>query len=129
MPFEKKTSMDYAITELMRRVNDDTKRLRLLEQRSVAMDSRVASLEQTLLEQFKKVNQAFDRLSQKIDESNDRIAKIEDDTKKLVRQMDRVASKTELREIQGFIDLINPIKSNFVTKPEIERMLKEKLGK
>ncbi len=129
MPFEKKTSVDYAITELMRRVNDDTKRLRLLEQRSVAMDSRVASLEQTLLEQFKKINQAFDRLSQKIDESNDRISKIEDDTKKLVRQMDRVASKTELREIQGFIDLINPIKSNFVTKPEIERMLEEKLGK
>lgn len=129
MPFEKKTSMDYAITELMRRVNDDTKRLRLLEQRSVAMDSRVASLEQTLLEQFKKINQAFDRLSQKIDESNDRISKIEDDTKKLMRQMDRVASKTELREMQGFIDLINPIKSNFVTKPEIERMLEEKLGK
>lgn len=129
MPFEKKTSADYAITELMRRVNDDTKRLRLLEQRSVAMESRVASLEQTLLEQFKKINQAFDRLSQKIDESNDRISKIEDDTKKLVKQMERVASKTELREIQGFIDLINPVKSNFVTKPEIERMLEEKLGK
>ncbi len=129
MPLEKKTSIDYAITELMRRVNDDTKRLRLLEQRSAAVDSRLASLEETLLEQFKKINQAFDKISQRIDESDDRLAKVEDDTKKLIKQMERVASKTDLGEMQGFIDLINPMKSNFITKPEVERMLEEKLGK
>ncbi len=129
MPLEKKTSIDYAITELMRRVNDDTKRLRLLEQRSAAVDSRLASLEETLLEQFKKVNQAFEKSSQRIDEIDNRLAKVEDDTKKLIKQMERVASKTELGEIQGFIDLINPMKSNFITKPEVERMLEEKLGK
>ena len=122
--FDKKpANVQVVVAELIRRLNDSSKRLRLVEQKILSMESTISNIDQTAVEQFKQTKISSDKLNVKIDELSNRIAKVEDDTRKLTKQMERTATKTELREIQGFIDLINPIKSNFVTIQEVRKMI------
>ncbi|MBI4167774.1 MAG: hypothetical protein HY515_02355 [Candidatus Aenigmarchaeota archaeon] len=124
--FDKKpANVQVVVGELVRRFNDNSKRLRLVEQKISSLESVLSGIDQTAVEQFKQAKVNSDKLNAKIDEIGTRIAKMEDDTRKLTKQMERAATKTELREIQGFIDLINPIKSNFITIQEVRKMLEE----
>ncbi|MBI4176855.1 MAG: hypothetical protein HY516_00650 [Candidatus Aenigmarchaeota archaeon] len=124
--FEKKpANVQAVVAELIRRLNDNSKRLRLVEQKITSLESTLSNIDQTAVEQFKQAKLSSDKLNARIDELANRLAKIEDDARKLTKQMERVATKTELREIQGFIDLINPIKSEFVTISEVRKMLEE----
>ena len=113
------------IGEVIRRVNDNSKRLRLVEQKGLNLESTISGLDKSILEQVKQAKTAIEKLGLKIDELGNRVAKLEDDNRKIIKQLERVATKTELKEIQGFIDLINPIKSEFVTKSEVRKMFEE----
>ena len=124
--FDKKPANVQAIIgELIRRFNDNSKRLRLVEQKITSLESTLSNIDQNVVEQLKQAKLSTDKLNAKIDELSNRISKIEDDTRKLAKQMERAATKTELREIQGFIDLINPIKSEFITISEVRKMFEE----
>ncbi len=124
--FDKKpANVQAVIGELIRRFNDNSKRLRLVEQKMSGLESTLSNIDQSVVEQFKQAKLSTDKLNAKIDELANRVSKIEDDTRKLSKQMERAATKTELREIQGFIDLINPIKSQFITISEVRKMLED----
>ncbi len=124
--FDKKPANVQAVVgELVRRFNDNSKRLRLVEQKISGLESVLSGIDQNAVEQFKQAKVNSDKLNAKMDEIGTRIAKIEDDTRKLTKQMERAATKTELREIQGFIDLINPIKSSFITIQEVRKMIED----
>ncbi|MBI2085144.1 MAG: hypothetical protein HYT71_01375 [Candidatus Aenigmarchaeota archaeon] len=124
--FDKKpANVQAVIGELIRRFNDNSKRLRLVEQKMSGSESTLSNIDQSVVEQFKQAKLSTDKLNAKIDELANRVSKIEDDTRKLSKQMERASTKTELREIQGFIDLINPIKSQFVTISEVRKMLED----
>lgn len=124
--FDKKpANVQTVIAELIRRFNDNSKRLRLVEQKILSLGSTLSNIDQNVVEQLKQAKMSADKLNAKIDELGNRMGKIEDDTRKLTKQMERAATKTELREIQGFIDLINPMKSQFVTISEVRRMFEE----
>ncbi len=121
--FEKKQDFQSVIAEIIRRVNDNSKRLRLVEQRGSNLESGMETIDKGVLEQFKQVRISLDKINAHIEELSNRIAKLEDDSRKMSKQLERVATKTELKEVQGFIDLINPMKSSFITRPEVKRML------
>ncbi len=124
--FDKKpANVQVVVGELVRRFNDNSKRLRLVEQKISGLESTLSGIDQTAVEQFKQAKINSDKLNAKMDELGNRIAKIEDDTRKLTKQAERAATKTELREIQGFIDLINPIKSEFITISEVRKMIED----
>lgn len=113
------------IAELIRRLNDNSKRLRLVEQKTISAEAGVANIDQSVLEQFKQVKSYMDKLNAKIEDLGNRISKLEDDSRKMSKQLERTSTKTELREVQGFIDLINPMKSEFITRAEVKRMLED----
>ncbi len=113
------------IAELIRRLNDNSKRLRLVEQKTLNAEAGVANIDQSVLEQFKQVKSYTDKLNVKIEDLGNRISKLEDDSRKMSKQLERTSTKTELREVQGFIDLINPMKSEFITRAEVKRMLED----
>ncbi|MFH0890199.1 MAG: hypothetical protein V1836_03620 [Candidatus Aenigmatarchaeota archaeon] len=124
--FDKKQDFQSVIAEIIRRVNDNSKRLRLVEQRSATLESSMETIDKSILEQFKQVKISIDKLGARIEELGNSIAKLEDDSRKTAKLMERVATKNELKELQGFIDLINPMKSSFITRPEVKRMLDER---
>jgi len=41
----------------------------------------------------------------------------------------KTAQKSEIKELESLLDLYNPIKSHFVTKEEVMRLLEEELNK
>ncbi|MBI1972163.1 MAG: hypothetical protein HYS53_02580 [Candidatus Aenigmarchaeota archaeon] len=124
--FDKKpANVQAVIAELIRRLNDNSKRLRLVEQKILSLESAISGIDQNAVEQFKQAKVSSDKLNAEISELGNRMGRIEDETRRLAKQMERAATKTELREIQGFIDLINPIKSNFVTIQEVRKMIEE----
>ncbi|MBI3413688.1 MAG: hypothetical protein HY051_06465 [Candidatus Aenigmarchaeota archaeon] len=124
--FDKKpANVQAVVAELIRRLNDDSKRLRLVEQKILSFESTISNFDQAAVEQFKQAKNNSDKLNAKIDELANSIAKLEDEIRKLSKMAERAATKTELREIQGFIDLINPIKSNFITIQEVRKMIED----
>ncbi len=124
--FDKKpANVQAVIGELIRRFNDNSKRLRLVEQKISSLESTLSNIDQSVVEQFKQAKSSSDKLNAKMDELTNHLAKIEDDTRKLSKQIERTATKTEVREIQGFIDLINPIKSQFATLSEVRKMIED----
>lgn len=125
--FDKKpANVQAVIAELIRRFNDNSKRLRLVEQKITGVGSTLSNIDQNVVEQLKQAKSTSDKLNAKIDELSARISKVEDDARKLTKLMERAATKTELREIQGFIDLINPIKSEFITISEVRKMFEDR---
>ena len=124
--FEKRQgNVQSVIAELIRRLNDSSKRLRLVEQKTLSVEAGVANIDQSVLEQFKQVKASMDKLNARIEDLGNRMSKLEDDARKMSKQLERTATKTELRGMQGFIDLINPMKSEFITRAEVKRMLED----
>jgi hypothetical protein len=54
---------------------------------------------------------------------------LENEIQRIDKELMKTAKKSDIKQIEGFIDLINPITSSFVTKQELESYVKETLSK
>jgi hypothetical protein len=41
--------------------------------------------------------------------------------------LEKVAKKNELKELESMISIYNPLRTNFITRDEVERILDERL--
>ncbi len=112
------------LSEVVKRLNEHGRRIRLLEERNMAMDTRMSSSEEAILRNSQNLREEINKILKQISELEPRILKIENDIKKLSHDMVRTAKKTELLELENLIDLYNPLRSKFVTKEEVKRMIK-----
>jgi len=44
---------------------------------------------------------------------------------KINKMMEKMAKKTELKELEHMLSFFNPIKTNFVTRDEVQRMMRD----
>ena len=117
------TTMDMIIQELVRRANQTNNRLRLIEQRMQAIESRVGSAEQFSFDQASKSKEKFTDLTNKLKVIDDRLAKIDVSLEKIFVKLDKTATKKELGEMESMFDLLSPIGQDFVTRKELDRKL------
>jgi CII-binding regulator of phage lambda lysogenization HflD len=117
------------LNEVIERVNDDTQRLRVLEQSSESLLSRMNMLEQAMLQNRKESQKNLGETAAKISALDERLAKSENTVKEIISHMKKLVTESQLKELEGLVDIYNPVKSNFVTREELERMLGEKSGK
>jgi septal ring factor EnvC (AmiA/AmiB activator) len=110
--------------ELVRRSNEDTRRLRSIEQRLDAIESRLSSMEQAQLDRSKKANAKFAEHDVSLKSLSDELEKIKNSLDKISRQITDFARKRDLKEIEKMFELISPIREEFVTKDELEEELK-----
>lgn len=106
-------------------LNDLNLTLKFLEQRITKLELELKNLN----EKTEKLNKHF------VEESNnikDEISRIKNDlnsifleTEKIRTDLKKKADLVEVKEIKELFDLFNPLKSTFVTKEEVKRMLKE----
>lgn len=122
-----KKTVQSVINELVERTNSNTRRLRVLEQRGESLESRTNTLEKELLDHSKNLKKLIDEVSTRVTTEDDKILKVENTIKEIVTQMKRLATTADIRGLQGLIDIYNPLKSNFVTKEELERFIEEKI--
>ncbi len=126
--FSKKrpSNLRLIINQLVERVNNDAKRIRILEQRNGVIESRLNSIEQTLTGNYKEFIKVMKLQEKSITGLGDNIRVTEGKISEIVRQFKRVATKAEVKTLQNLLEIYNPIKSNFVTREELKDLQKGK---
>jgi len=123
---EKRTTHS-VINELVERTNSNTKRLRLLEQRVESMDSSMNIIEKDITEYAKDIKSLLQTLDKKLVTEDDKVIKVESNIKEIVTQLKKLATTADIRGLEELIDIYNPLKSNFITREEVEQVIEQKL--
>ena len=131
MPAVKKhpQTINTILNDVIQRVNDDTQRLRILEQSSESLTSRMNSLEQGMLQNRREFQKAFSEINDGITSLDDRLSKTENTMKEIINHVKKLVTESQVKELQNMIEIYNPVKSNFVTKEEMEKFVSEKLSR
>jgi uncharacterized coiled-coil protein SlyX len=95
--------ISFVLQELVRRSEEESRRLRDVEQRLEAIETRLSTLENIELERTQKNEQRFAESAKSFNNINDDITKLKLNLEKLVKQMDRLARKSELKEIETML--------------------------
>ena len=106
------------IQELVRRSNDEIRRLRELEQRIQIVENRSNTLENIFLEKTKKYEKKLAELDIAIKEFNDEVSRMKGIIDKVNKQMNKLARKREIRELEKMLELLTPEKG-YVLKKEV----------
>ncbi len=123
---DKKGTLHTIINELVERTNGEAQRLRVLEQRIENIDQRINSIEENILSVTNQMQGIQRDIDEKLKKRDERLAKIDTVIGELVKHFKKLATKAEVKEVQNMIDIYNPVKSNFMTREEIERLLSER---
>ena len=118
------TNVSVIMQELVRRSNEDSRRLRSLEQRLDGIENRINNFENGMLDRNKKVNQKFAELDLSMKTVGEEMMKLSAGIEKINKQVSKFARKQDLKEIERMLDLISPIRQEFVTKDQLEEELK-----
>ena len=54
-------------------------------------------------------------------------ARIDAELQRMNKALEKTAKKAELKELESMISIYSPMKSNFATREEVTRLIKEKL--
>ena len=124
---KKHTTLHSIINELVDRTNTDTQRIRQLESWEKGLDLRLESLESDVL----NLNNSLQKLSADLEtgfkKRDQEMNEIRNTIKEIIKQLKRFVRTEKLGEIQALLDIYNPLKSNFVTREEVEQMISERL--
>jgi len=131
MVFEKKPEVNIHAfnTELVTRINTNTRRVRTLEQRHEGTEGRISSLEEKVIDELENLKKHFDQISTDIDSLTKNISELRAEFLKMSKSIEKSARKTEVKELESLIDLYNPIKSRFITREEVDKIIEERLAK
>jgi len=102
--------MSAIIQELVRRTNDEAKRLRDIEQRIDAIENKINTVEESSLSRAKKIGDKFSESELAIISVNDEIIKLKNSLDKINKQMDKFALRREVKEIEKMLELLTPEK-------------------
>ena len=122
-----KKTLRTIIRELVERTNTDSARIRILEQEKDIVKSRTDSVEQTVIGQKKQADKSLAGLEARIEKMNERMLQIESTVKEIVKEMKKLATVSKIKELESLVDIYNPLKSQFMTREEAERMIERKL--
>lgn len=130
MPFSSEDTTNVAlVNELARRLNDSTRRIRMLEEKIRSIELRANNHDQRIMDTTKQINSNSLMVSAELSDVKDRLASIALDIQNIKSEMKKSATITDMREIQEYIELINPITTKFATKGEVAEMVREELRK
>ncbi|TRZ54865.1 hypothetical protein D4Q76_01510 [archaeon] len=114
------------LDEIVRRLNEHGRRVRVLEERNRAIESKLGSAEDMILRNAENARLKTEEVLGTLREMDARVMKIENDVSKIARDMGKTVKKNEVLELENLLSLYNPLRSSFVTKDDVERMMREK---
>jgi ABC-type transporter Mla subunit MlaD len=126
MTFEKEEDVKSSLREMINRINEDRRRIRLVEQSVERTENSISSLEHAVITQMSDLKIALERAANKMSDVSNRLGILESDIARLNKLLGKTATKIELKQLENFIDLVNPITSKFVTKDELERAFEDR---
>jgi uncharacterized protein (DUF342 family) len=114
------------LTELVRRENESSRRLRALEERSSLTEMRASTLQDSMLKMIEERKTFNEKINERLTNIENSILRIDNELMKINKNLEKMAKRTELKELENMLSFFNPIKTNFVTREEVERMIEEK---
>ena len=120
-------AMNVMLNNVVNRVNDNSKRIRELEENIRNLKEQLNSLQTESIKQKKNIIDDETSTKHATKQILDRLANLEVDIDKINREIKEMISRREMKEIENYLDLINPITSKFVTKKEVEELIQERL--
>jgi DNA repair exonuclease SbcCD ATPase subunit len=103
------------VNEIVGRVNDNTKRLRLLEQREKLLTSRISSMDESVIDKIGTLDNSIKELASKLQEQEERIATIQNTSKEIVNQLQFLARKGEVRKLEEKVKIFESMLSQTET--------------
>jgi chromosome segregation ATPase len=131
LPFEKQPVADIATmtNEMVRRLNEYSRRIKNIEQRLERMEGRIGTVEETVLNQMNDLKISLDKISSKISGVSERLDTMENEILRINKDLGKAALKADVKKLETFIDIVNPITAKFVTKDELDRAFDERIKK
>ena len=107
---------------------DLNSRVRALEKKQIELKEKVLVINRNMLEEFKAILNEIKDITKDLKDIKDSTAKFQGTIKQIVNEMDSFASKDQMKALEKYINLWNPL--NFITEGEarnlIESIVKEK---
>ncbi len=126
LPFEKHDDKNLG-AELVTRMNDSTRRIRIIEQRIDRLENSIEALQENALTQLNDLRLSLDKINDKFASVSEKLLNIEGEILRISKELSKSATKRELKQMETFIELINPITAKFATKDEVEKMIDNKM--
>lgn len=122
---ERPMSIRPIINEIVRRLNESERRIRDLEMRIERIETNISNIEEKLLNQLNDLKIDITKLGKKIEGFVEKIEFYESEILRLNKELAKTASKADLKKIETYVEILNPVTSKFVTREEMERALEE----
>ncbi|MDY6770577.1 MAG: hypothetical protein SV186_01320 [Candidatus Nanohaloarchaea archaeon] len=113
--------------DVISRLNNNARRIRQLEETTRNLQEQVKNIEDRLNNQKKRVSQNKTDIKEKTEELNEKVENLNAEIKKLQRKTRKLVTRREFSEVEEYIDLMNPVESDFVTESDVEEMIEQKL--
>ena len=126
MAIERTGDIKVVATELVKRMNEDIRRIRVLEGRVDRIENRIERVENTTLDQLEDMRIKLEHILQKMTKVSERLNAVDDEIVSMNKRIGKTASKADIKSLETFIDVLNPITSRFVTKDELERAMERR---
>ena len=97
------------LQELIRRSNEETRRLKSVEQRMDSLEDKVNILVENDIERTKKANTRIADIDVNMKDLLNEVTNLKTNVDKISRQLAKFAQKRDLKEIEHLIELITPV--------------------
>ena len=116
------------LNQLSRRLNDNTRRIRILEEKFDNVEGRLNIIEKRVMDDFQQTNRIFAETKEDTKTLGDRAANMTVDIKKINTHLSKMISRKEFIELQEYMRLISPVTTKYITRKEAEELIKEHIS-
>lgn len=124
--YPQENRMQMILQELVRRTNDHARRLRSAEDKVQTIEDRLNSTEENIIDKTKKMNERFADIEATLKNISDELTKLKNSSERINKQAADFARKRDIKELERMFELLNPIRQEFITRDELEKIRVEK---
>jgi len=106
-------------------INELNRRLRMIELKMGKIEERLTTMEKFIQQIETDVKILKDIYDRKILELKEEMATINERIEAVKKSSEQFVMKNEFQKIKLYLDIFNPLKSNFITKEELENRIEE----
>jgi uncharacterized coiled-coil protein SlyX len=113
---KKKGTAAPLVNEIVGRVNDNTKRLRLIEQREKLLTSRISSMDESVAGKVEGLENSKKDLDAKISALEEKLTSVQNTMHEVVKQLQFLARKSEVKKVDEKLRILEPLLSQIGTQ-------------
>ena len=116
------------INELVDRTNTDTRRIRSLESWEKSLNSRLEAIEKESIRLNNVTQKIITEMESGLAMRDKAITEMHNMIKEIVKHLKRFAKSEKITELETMMEIYDPLRSNFVTKDEVEQLISKRLS-